>query len=68
MLRKTTTICREGWYYLFVLSFIVTGAILREINLLVVLTGYWLPIRKSMPLELITSMALAAGAMLNAWK
>lgn len=29
----------EGWYFLIVLTFIVTGAILREINLLVVLTG-----------------------------
>jgi uncharacterized protein (DUF58 family) len=33
------TICREGLYYLVVLSFIVVGAIMREINLLVVIAG-----------------------------
>jgi uncharacterized protein (DUF58 family) len=32
-------ICREGWYYLFVLSFVVVGALLRDINLLVVVAG-----------------------------
>ncbi len=40
MLGKTRiTICREGLYYLVVLSFIVVGAIMREINLLVVIAG-----------------------------
>ena len=33
------TICREGWYYLFVLAFVVIGALLRDINLLVVVAG-----------------------------
>ncbi len=37
--RRKITICREGWYYLFVLSFIIGGAILRQVNLLVVLAG-----------------------------
>ena len=37
--KRRTTICREGWYYLFVLAFVLTGAILREINLLMVLAG-----------------------------
>ena len=37
--RNQITICREGWYYLVVLSFIVSGAVLREINLLVILAG-----------------------------
>jgi uncharacterized protein (DUF58 family) len=32
-------ICREGWYYLFVLSFVIVGALLRDINLLVVVAG-----------------------------
>ena len=40
MLRnRFITICQEGWYYLIVLGFIVGGAILREINLLYLLTG-----------------------------
>ena len=39
MFRNQITICREGWYYLVVLGFIVSGAVLREINLLVILAG-----------------------------
>ncbi len=40
MARKhTTRICREGYYYLFVLGFVISGAILREINLLLALAG-----------------------------
>ncbi|MCA9188326.1 MAG: DUF58 domain-containing protein [Planctomycetales bacterium] len=39
MSRIRTIICREGWYYLFVLAFIVGGAIMREINLLMVIAG-----------------------------
>ena len=40
MLRKHQfLVSREGWYYLFVLAFVVSGAVLREINLLLVLTG-----------------------------
>jgi uncharacterized protein (DUF58 family) len=30
---------REGWYYVLVLAFIIGGAILREVNLLVLLAG-----------------------------
>ncbi|MEX0866344.1 MAG: DUF58 domain-containing protein [Pirellulales bacterium] len=37
-----TTICHEGWYYLLVLAFVVTGSVLREINLLVVMAGMML--------------------------
>ena len=33
------SICREGWYYLFVVLFILGGAVMREVNLLVVLAG-----------------------------
>jgi len=33
------SICREGWYYLFVVLFILGGAIMREVNLLVILAG-----------------------------
>ena len=39
MPRRITTICPEGWYYLFVLLFIIGGAVLREVNLLVLLAG-----------------------------
>ena len=32
-------IAREGWYYLFVLAFIIGGAVLRDVNLLYILAG-----------------------------
>ncbi|ADB16253.1 protein of unknown function DUF58 [Pirellula staleyi DSM 6068] len=38
-LRRRAWLCREGWYYLGVLAFIVGGAVLRGVNLLVVLAG-----------------------------
>lgn len=38
-LRRRVWLCREGFYYLAVLAFIVGGAVLRNINLLVVLAG-----------------------------
>jgi len=37
--RPRMTLTREGRYYLFVLAFIVGGAVLREVNLLVVLAA-----------------------------
>lgn len=37
--KQKSRICREGYYYLIVLGFVITGAILREINLLLVLAG-----------------------------
>jgi uncharacterized protein (DUF58 family) len=49
-------ITREGWYYGFVLAFIIAGAILREINLLVVLSGM-------MVAPLVLSLPLVAGAL-----
>lgn len=30
--RRFITVCREGWYYLFVLGFIAGGAVLRQVN------------------------------------
>lgn len=40
MLQKNQfSITREGWYYLFVLAFTVSGAVLRDINLLLALAG-----------------------------
>lgn len=38
-MRRRAWLCREGWYYVGVLAFIVGGAILRNVNLLVVLAG-----------------------------
>jgi len=37
--KRRTTITREGFYYLFVLAFIVGGAMMREINLLLAVAG-----------------------------
>ncbi len=34
-----TSITREGAYFLFVLAFVLTGALLREINLMLILAG-----------------------------
>jgi len=36
---RQTTISREGWYYLVVLALVLGGAMLREVNLLLVLAG-----------------------------
>src|SRR6478672_1007687 len=37
--RRRAWLTREGWYYLAVLAFIMGGAVLRSVNLLVVLAG-----------------------------
>jgi uncharacterized protein (DUF58 family) len=37
--RRRAWLTREGWYYLAVVAFVVGGAVLRSINLLVVLAG-----------------------------
>ena len=39
MSKQRTRICIEGWYYLLVLAFIVGGAMMREINLLLFVAG-----------------------------
>ena len=39
MAKQRTRICVEGWYYLLVLAFIVGGAMMREINLLLFVAG-----------------------------
>lgn len=38
-IRRRAWLTREGWYYLAVVAFVVGGAVLRSINLLVVLAG-----------------------------
>jgi uncharacterized protein (DUF58 family) len=37
--RPYTTICREGWYYLFITAIVFVGAMVKEVNLLLVLSG-----------------------------
>ena len=36
---QRTWICQEGWYYIAVLAFVIGGAVLREINLLMFVAG-----------------------------
>jgi uncharacterized protein (DUF58 family) len=38
-MRRRAWLTREGWYYLAVLAFIIGGAVLRSVNLLVILAG-----------------------------
>lgn len=38
-LRRRSLITREGWYYLFILGFVIVGSLLRHINLLVGLSA-----------------------------
>ncbi len=37
--RSGTSLCLEGWYYLLVLAFVLTAAMLREMNLMLMLVG-----------------------------
>ncbi len=37
--RPHTTICREGWYYLLITAIVFIGAMVKEINLLLLLAG-----------------------------
>jgi uncharacterized protein (DUF58 family) len=39
MRRRQTTICREGWYYLAIIAVVFGGALLKEVNLLLILAG-----------------------------
>lgn len=53
--RKSISVCPEGGYFLLVLAFVLGGAVLREINLLVVLSGMMLgPLLLSIWLALST--------------
>src|SRR5262245_10466792 len=38
MIRRTR-ITKEGWFYLAIVAFVTTGAVLRELNLLMLLSG-----------------------------
>ena len=39
MFHRQTTICREGWYYLAIIVLVFGGAVLKEVNLLLILAG-----------------------------
>jgi uncharacterized protein (DUF58 family) len=39
VVRRRAWLTREGWYYLAVLAFVIGGAVLRSVNLLVILAG-----------------------------
>jgi uncharacterized protein (DUF58 family) len=39
MLRRPTTIHREGWYYLLIVAIVFGGALFKEVNLLLILAG-----------------------------
>jgi uncharacterized protein (DUF58 family) len=36
---RLPTVCREGWYYVVVMAFMLGGALMRQINLLMILFG-----------------------------
>ncbi len=38
-MKRQTVICREGWFYFLVLALVFGGAMLRDVNLLLVLAG-----------------------------
>ena len=38
-LRRQTSICREGWYYVAIMAVVLGGAVLHEVNLLLILAG-----------------------------
>ena len=37
--QRHTIVCREGWYYLLVLGIVFVGAMARDVNLLLILSG-----------------------------
>ena len=39
MRRRNTVICREGWYYLTILAIVAMGSILRNVNMLLVVSA-----------------------------
>ena len=66
-LRRRAWLTREGWYYLAVLAFIIGGAVLRSINLLVVLAGMMIgPLLFNWRLVMASLMGLAVRRQLPA--
>src|SRR5687767_15456836 len=66
-LRRRAWLTREGWYYLAVLAFIIGGAVLRSINLLVILAGTMLaPLLFNWRLVMASLMGLSIRRQLPA--
>jgi uncharacterized protein (DUF58 family) len=66
-LRRRAWLTREGWYYLAILTFIIGGAVLRSINLLVVLAGMLIaPLLFNWRLVMASLMGLAVRRRLPA--
>ena len=42
MRRRSTVICREGWYYLLVLAFVALSSVLRNVNMLMFVSAIML--------------------------
>src|SRR5688572_21259593 len=66
-LRRRAWLTREGWYYLAVLAFIIGGAVLRSVNLLVILAGTMLaPLLFNWRLVMASLMGLSIRRQLPA--
>lgn len=39
LFRPKTTVCREGWYYMLIVTLVIGGAMLKDVNLLLILGG-----------------------------
>lgn len=39
LFRPKTAVCREGWYYMLIVALVVGGAMLKDVNLLLILGG-----------------------------
>jgi uncharacterized protein (DUF58 family) len=64
-LRRRAWLTREGWYYLAVLGFVIGGAVLRSVNLLVVLAGMMIaPLLFNWRLVMASLMGLAVRRQL----
>src|SRR3954466_4803681 len=71
VIRRTLRLTREGWCYLFVLAFVMGGAMLRDINLLLILAGVllgpllvsvWMVLRSLRRLEVMRRLPRRVGA------
>jgi uncharacterized protein (DUF58 family) len=64
-IRRRAWLTREGWYYLAVLMFIIGGAVLRSVNLLVILAGTMIaPLLFNWRLVIASLMGLAVRRQL----
>ena len=59
-IRRRAWLSREGWYYSAVLAFILAGAVLKSVNLLVILAGMMIA-----PLIINWRLVMAPPAVLD---